>query len=103
MNKGTSKHFNGIGRNKLCEAGVCYDSVKGAKAFGFPCIKVYGAGGPREHKNDGWADTCDKYEEPSDKEVADFEAMEDAYPVITSRHVEAFIQEVRTLNSASMT
>lgn len=72
MNRGKCKHFNGV-QHPACDVGVVYDSLPG-----FPCIKIYGADGPRERVNEHCLDCCAKYEEPSAKELADYRAMVDA-------------------------
>jgi len=57
--KGKCKHFTGI-QNDVCKAGVCYDDVRP-----IPCLTKY----RREN-----SPTCERYEEPTDEEVADDEA-----------------------------
>lgn len=72
MKKGTCRHFNGSWHNKTCEVGVCYRELVGGPDLGWvtrlPC-----------HKNlfepkSGEKAVCEKYEEPSDQEVAESEA-----------------------------
>lgn len=65
LKPGTCKHFNGV-QHKTCLAGVCYADHKD----GFPCIKIYGEGGPRESMNPNWSDCCPKRQEPTAEEVA---------------------------------
>ena len=58
---GTCKHFTGI-QNKVCKAGVDYETVKP-----LPCITTF-------RKGDC---TCDKYEEPSQAEIDEWPAFLD--------------------------
>lgn len=59
MKKGTCRHFNGV-QNETCKVGIRYDDF----AFpGLPCIIKY-------RRSD--LATCDRYEEPTDDEVAEW-------------------------------
>lgn len=71
MKKGVCRHFNGLldpGNESVrkCDAGVCYRKLVGGELTGWwtraPCLK--------QHKTDV---VCEKYEEPSDKEVQEYE------------------------------
>lgn len=58
---GTCKHFTGI-QNKVCKVGVVYETVSP-----IPCIDKY-------RKGDC---SCDKYEEPSQAEIDEWQAYLD--------------------------
>lgn len=58
---GTCRHFTGV-QNKTCKAGVDYEAVSP-----IPCIDKY-------RKGDC---TCDKYEEPSQAEIDEWQAFLD--------------------------
>lgn len=79
MRKGTCKHFNGLGlgdrkgAERRCNAGVCYRNHVGGPDFGWgariPCITDSTLGRPDQRI------PCRKYEEPTDEEVATFDAQ----------------------------
>lgn len=89
MNRGTCKFYNGDHHNKQCDAGVAYrdvttdpDDING-RAFRKPCIdweqwnKAKGRDGfDNEGQAQAWAKRghCDKREEPTDEEIAEYEA-----------------------------
>lgn len=79
MKKGTCKHFNGIHdfskkEPKCCDAGVCYRTLVGGDDFGWaarlPCLTI------DERHTDKVA--CDKFEEPTQAEIDEYEADIDA-------------------------
>lgn len=67
MRKGRCKHFTGT-QNDTCEAGVSYESV----GPGIPCLRMTVSG--RERPCQG---TCERYQEPTDAEVAEFDKFMD--------------------------
>ena len=91
MKKGVCKHYNGtglgpknlVGGKHCCEVGVCIRDLVGGPDFGWavrtPCFK--------DHKTDV---ACDKYEEPTAKELSAYKAetrrllkrMELTFPLI---------------------
>lgn len=84
MKHGTCKHYNGSFHNTHCDAGVCYlevtpdpDDITGIH-FRHPCfvrtpeqVAELNDGQRECYKRRG---TCDKFEEPTDAEIAEEEA-----------------------------
>lgn len=76
MNKGTCKHFNGMGLedDKCCDVGVNYRKHVGGTDFGWctraPCIRK----STSTIKPNGPINACSKYEEPSQADLDKYEA-----------------------------
>jgi hypothetical protein len=100
MKKGTCKFYNGDYHNKECLAGVKYrdvttdpDNIEG-RAFRKPCICWDKWKDSKGEKLDGKAlenwekrGHCDKYQEPSNEEIAD-------HDVKVSDHVKQFMTTI---------
>lgn len=85
MKKGTCKHFNGS-INTHCDAEVCYRDVTNkpdepGSAFRKPChsLAVIGDHDLKVIEDHGPQGVCDKYEEPTEAEIAEYEAEVEAY------------------------
>jgi hypothetical protein len=94
MNRGTCKFYTGDHHNTHCAAGVCYrdvttepDRLTGS-AFRKPCIdweefnRQHGKQGfDNQLQAEEWAKRghCDKREEPTDQEIADWQAKMDRH------------------------
>lgn len=101
MNKFTCKHFCGL-RDKKCNAGVVYDSVtprpgEPGCALRIPCHlpeRFAARFNERQRSEQDQRGTCDKFELPSDEEIAKHEAEIKA---VIERHMrmEPFIRDMR--------
>ena len=82
MRKNTCKHFRGTFHNKTCKAGVCFNDVvpDPENMLGWilrlPCHKTldYTDASKEQIACFEGRGTCDKYEEPTDAEIAEDEA-----------------------------
>jgi len=84
MKHGTCKHYTGSWHNENCKAGVSYRDVttlpdEPGSAYRKPCVKLDPNNKHDRHGLKVIAETCqpgtcDKYEEPTDEEVAADEA-----------------------------
>lgn len=85
MKQGTCKHFNGAFHNPTCEAGVCYADVtpdwdsRTGRLLRLPCRQVpCSTYTPEQAAQFARRGTCPKYAEPSDEEIAAYEAEGEA-------------------------
>jgi hypothetical protein len=91
MQKGVCKHFTGLGLGgdygKRCNAGVCYRTHVGGSDLGWairvPCI----LGHKMSSFDSSQVVPCEKYEEPTAEEIAQFERETEA---MIARQVKAF-------------
>lgn len=79
MEKGCCKHHRGSFHNKTCLAGVCYDDVTPRSrepgcALRQPCRTIPIFDSPSQLEEFAKRGTCEKYEEPTDAEIAEYEA-----------------------------
>jgi hypothetical protein len=88
MKRGTCKHFNSTWRNKSCEAGVCYADVtpdnknESGVAYRIPCRIIEGEEYNKlndvQKENYQKRGTCNKFEEPTDEELEEYQNFIDA-------------------------
>jgi len=79
MQKGLCKHYNGSFHNKTCDAGICYKEVtpdpdKPGCALRRPCRTIPVFDSPSQLEEFAKRGSCDKYQEPTEAEIAEYEA-----------------------------
>lgn len=79
MQKGLCKHYNGSFHNKTCDAGICYNAVTPAPkepgcALRRPCRTIPVFDSPSQLEEFAKRGTCEKYQEPTEAEIAEYEA-----------------------------
>lgn len=83
MEIGTCKHLTSTWHDTHCKAGVCYRDVTNkpdepGSAYRIPCRRIVDAHGRKVRDELGPPGTCDKYEDPTPEEVAEYEAAIEA-------------------------
>lgn len=79
MQKGLCKHYRGSFHNKTCDAGICYNAVTPAPkepgcALRRPCRTIPVFDSPSQLEEFAKRGTCEKYQEPTEAEIAEYEA-----------------------------
>jgi len=79
MQKGLCKHYNGSFHNKTCDVGICYNAVTPAPkepgcALRRPCRTIPVFDSPSQLEEFAKRGTCEKYQEPTEAEIAEYEA-----------------------------